>query len=185
MSFKDLCGAAYAVLFATADPMRPDKMAEILEIEEKAALEVLLTLQNNLDVEDSGVELLSLDGAFQLATKNKFGDVVKRALEIKKNTPLSQAALEVLAIVAYNQPVTRSFVEQVRGIDSSSVMSGLVEKGLIEESGRLDLPGQPLAYKTTENFLRCFSMSSLADLPPIEHEFVISEEEETAIGEEQ
>ena len=179
MSFKDLCAAAHAVLFATADPMRPDRLAEILEIEEKAAKEVLLTLQNNLDVEDSGVELICLDGAFQLATKNKFGDVVKRALEIKKNTPLSQAALEVLAIVAYNQPVTRSFVEQVRGIDSSSVMSGLVDKGLIEESGRLDLPGKPLAYKTTENFLRCFSMISLGDLPPIEHEFAPEEIEDT------
>ena len=88
-------------------------------------------------------------------------------LEIKKNTPLSNAAFEVLAIVAYNKNVTRSFVEQVRGVNSDGSISGLVEKGLIEEKGRLDLPGRPLVYGVTDRFLRCFSLSSLDDLPDL------------------
>ena len=88
-------------------------------------------------------------------------------MDIRRNTPLSQAAMEVLAIIAYNQPVTRPFVEQVRGVDCSAVMQGLQQKGLIEEKGRMDLPGRPLLYGTTQNFLRCFGVSSLEQLPPL------------------
>ena len=88
-------------------------------------------------------------------------------MEIKRRTPLSAAALEVLAVVAYNQPVTKSFIEQVRGVDCSGVISTLLEKNLIEESGRLELPGRPLLYSTTKNFLRCFSLSSLDELPEL------------------
>lgn len=170
MSECNLCASAYAVFFATAEPLLPEKLSEILQVSEEQAQSAIADLIKQLSDDSSGVELICLNGAYQLATKKQYGDIVKRALEIKKNTPLSQAALEVLAIVAYNQPVTRSFVEQVRGIDSSSVMAGLVEKGLIEESGRLDLPGKPLAYQTTDNFLRCFSMSDLGQLPPIDHD---------------
>jgi segregation and condensation protein B len=88
-------------------------------------------------------------------------------MDIRRNTPLSQAAMEVLAIIAYNQPVTRPFVEQVRGVDCSAVVQGLQQKGLIEEKGRMDLPGRPLLYGTTSNFLRCFGISSLDQLPPL------------------
>jgi segregation and condensation protein B len=88
-------------------------------------------------------------------------------LEIKRNTPLSQAAFEVLAVVAYNQPITKSYIEQVRGVDCSGVISSLCQKKLIEEKGRLDLPGRPLIYGTTDRFLRCFSLNSLEDLPDL------------------
>ena len=88
-------------------------------------------------------------------------------MDLRRNTPLSQAALEVLAVVAYNQPVTKAFVEQVRGVDCSGVIGSLTAKGLVEEKGRLELPGRPLLYGTTENFLRCFNLQSLDDLPPL------------------
>ena len=102
-----------------------------------------------------------------MTTNEKYAEYIKKAFDIRRRTPLSPAALEVLAVVAYNQPVTKSFIEQVRGVDCSGVVSTLVEKGLIEERGRLELPGKPLLYGTTKNFLRCFSLKSLADLPPL------------------
>ena len=91
---------------------------------------------------------------------------VREVLDLKRGTPLSQAAMEVLAVVAYNQPVTKAFVEQVRGVDCSGVLSSLMQKDLLEERGRLELPGRPLLYGTTETFLRCFQLSSIEDLPP-------------------
>ena len=103
----------------------------------------------------------------RLKAKEELATFIKAALEIKKNSVLSPAAMEALTIVAYNQPVTKGFVEHVRGVDSSGVVNSLVDKGLLAEAGRLDLPGRPIAYKTTDNFLRCFRLSSLDDLPPI------------------
>lgn len=102
-------------------------------------------------------------------TRQEFAPFVQAALDIKRNIPLSQASMEVLAVVAYNSKpgVTRSFIEQVRGVDSSGVVANLQEKGLLEEAGRLDLPGRPVAYRVTDNFLRCFGMRSLEDLPPL------------------
>ena len=104
------------------------------------------------------------------------GEMVKRILDTRRNAPLSPAALEVLAIIAYNQPVSRSFIEQVRGVDSSSTVSKLMERGLIEEAGRLDLPGKPVAFRVTDTFLRVFGLGSLADLPPL-HDDPQKEEE--------
>ena len=117
--------------------------------------------------EDTPFILLELDQCYQMATRAEYAQVIRQALEVKNNAPLSQAALEVLAIIAYNQPVSRALVEQVRGVDSSSSVSGLLEKGLIEEAGRLDLPGRPVSFRTTDTFLRVFGLSSLADLPPV------------------
>ena len=111
--------------------------------------------------------MLRLGNRYQLCTRTEFAQSVRQALEIKRNAPLSQAAFEVLAVVAYNQPVTKSFVEQVRGVDCSGVVNTLCQKGLLEEKGRLELPGRPLLYGTTVEFLRCFSFSSLEDLPPL------------------
>ncbi len=106
---------------------------------------------------------------------------VRGLLEIKKNTPLSQAAFEVLAIVAYNKTVTRSFIEQIRGVDCSGPVSNLIQKGLIEEKGRLDLPGRPLVYGTTDRFLRCFSLNSLEDLPDLPDEAEKNDENQTSL----
>ena len=97
----------------------------------------------------------------------EYAPQIRTVMDLRRNTPLSQAALEVLAVVAYNQPVTKAFVEQVRGVDCSGVIGSLTAKGLVEEKGRLELPGRPLLYGTTENFLRCFNISSIDELPPL------------------
>ena len=167
MDFHNLVSAAEAILFASGEPITIDRLGEALELEEADTLKVLLGLGDRLDQSGSALEVVVLENAVQMCTRKEFEGAVRRALEIRKNTPLSPAAMEVLAIVAYNQPVTRGFVEQVRGIDSSSVITSLVEKDLLEERGRLDLPGRPIAYGTTATFLRCFGLSSLDDLPPL------------------
>ena len=100
-----------------------------------------------------------------MVSVKEYAKEIRTVMDLRRNTPLSQAALEVLAVIAYNQPVTKAFVEQVRGVDCSGVIGSLTTKDLIEEKGRLELPGRPLVYGTTENFLRCFSLSSLDDLP--------------------
>jgi segregation and condensation protein B len=114
-----------------------------------------------------GITIILLDNSCQMVSKKEFAPQIRTVMDLRRNTPLSQAALEVLAVVAYNQPVTKAFVEQVRGVDCSGVIGSLTTKGLVEEKGRLELPGRPLLYGTTENFLRCFNISSLDELPPL------------------
>lgn len=114
-----------------------------------------------------------------MVTRAEYAQVIQKALEVKNNTPLSQAALEVLAIIAYNQPVTKSFIEQVRGVDSGSVVNSLVAKGLVEEQGRLEIPGRPISYGTTEHFLRCFGMKNIEALPKLPQQTQMQQEEST------
>lgn len=163
--------AVEAILFAAGEPIDYERIAEALEIEPEYAEDLLVNLGASLDERGSGICLVKMDSMYQLCTRSEYSDKVRAVLEIKKNSPLSNAAFEVLAVVAYNQPVTKSFVEQVRGVDCSAVMQTLCQKGLIEERGRLDLPGRPLIYGTTAEFLKCFSVSSLDELPDLpEHE---------------
>ena len=164
-----------AMLFAAGDPVEPEKLADVLKLDIENVIKMLGYLEAKYDESGSGLRLIRVDGKYQICTREAYADGVRALLEIKKNTPLSPAAFEVLAIVAYNKAVTRSFVEQVcarcseqvRGVDCSGPISGLVQKGLIEEKGRLDLPGRPLVYGTTDRFLRCFSLNSLDDLPDL------------------
>ena len=167
MEIKAIEAALEAVLFASGDPIREDRLAEALQVDKPTVGKVLGQLIARYDGPEHGVQIVRLDGSVQMVTKAEQAAVVKRALEITRDTPLSSAAMEVLSIIAYNQPVTRSFIEQVRGIDSSGVVSSLVGKGLIEECGRLELPGRPIAYRTTDNFLRCFGLQNLSQLPPL------------------
>lgn len=167
MNLKDLQARLEAVLFAAGEPIEVSKLSECLEIDEETLKEVTEHLSAQLEERNSGLCILRLDSKYQLCTKTKYADSVRRVLEIRKNTPLSNAAFEVLAIVAYNQPVTKSFVEQIRGVDCSGVMASLCQKNLIEEKGRLDLPGRPLLYGTTHEFLKCFCISSLEELPSL------------------
>ena len=160
---KDL----FAILFAAGEPLEEKKLCEALLVNYTQLSAGIKALQLNLTQWDLSVELRHLDDSVQLCSKIKFKEVIKRALDIKRNTPLSPAAMEVLAIIAYNQPVTRGFVEQIRGVDSSSVVVALAEKGLIEEAGRMELPGRPIAYKTTHVFLRCFGLTCLEELPNV------------------
>ncbi len=156
-----------AMLFAAGDPVEAAKLAEVLEVDIETVTKMLGHLSALYDERDSGLMLIRVDNKYQLCTREAHSEEVRKLLEIKKNTPLSNAAFEVLAIVAYNKTVTRAFIEQVRGVDCSGPIASLVQKGLIEEKGRLDLPGRPLIYGTTDRFLRCFSLNSLDDLPDL------------------
>lgn len=167
MKASKLEAAAEAILFAAGEPIELNRIADALEIEDDLCEQVLYNLAAKLDERNSGIAVLKLDDKYQLSSRTEFADVIRNVLELRKNTPLSQAAFEVLAVIAYNQPVTKSFVEQVRGVDCSGVIDTLCKKKLIEEKGRLDLPGRPLIYGTTPDFMRCFSISSLDELPSI------------------
>ena len=187
MEISNIQAAVEAVLFASGEPVESDKLCEAVGIVKEQLDEAVSALEKKYSSEDSGITLLSLNGSYQLATKEELAPFIKAALEIKKNSVLSPAAMEALTIVAYNQPVTKGFVEHVRGVDSSGVVNSLVDKGLLAEAGRLDLPGRPIAYKTTDNFLRCFKLTSLDDLPPIpdkQEQITIDEITENKVSEE-
>lgn len=156
-----------AMLFASGDPIDASKLAEVLDIDIETVTKMLGYLGASYDERESGLMLIRVDNKYQICTREEHSEEVRKLLEIRKNTPLSSAAFEVLAIIAYNKTVTKSFIEQVRGVDCSGPVSSLVQKGLIEEKGRLDLPGRPLIYGTTDRFLRCFSLNSLEDLPEL------------------
>lgn len=167
MDNKTLQAAAEAILFAAGEPVSAKRLADALETDMATVAGVLEDLSNELDTRSSGVCLKRLGDRYQLCTRSEYSEAVRQVLEMRRNAPLSQAAFEVLAVVAYNQPVTKSFVEQVRGVDCSGVMTSLAQKGLIDEVGRLDLPGRPIVYGTTPAFLRCFCIESLDELPPL------------------
>ena len=158
-------GALEAVLFACGEPLEIERLAEGLQIEKAAVRQQLLEYQQSLTSSERGIELRFLDDKVQLCSKVQYEQLIVSVAAMKKNAPLSNAAMEVLAVVAYNQPVTKSFIEQVRGVESGQVVNNLVEKGLVEEAGRLNVPGRPLTYRTTANFLRCFGLTNLGDLP--------------------
>ena len=162
---KEVLAATEAILFACGSPVEQQKLTEIMNITSEELKEACEELRLRYEDESSGIVLIALDDAYQLCTKPLVAEQVKKALEMRKVPPLSKAALEVLAIVAYNQPVTRSFIEMVRGVDSSYIVSGLADKGLIAECGTLDAPGRPLLFGTTDSFMRCFGLESLKDLP--------------------
>lgn len=156
-----------AVLFAAAEPIEYTKLATVLGMDDEQVLLIMDALQKKYDSEDCGICLLQLDQKYQLCSKKEFVEAVRNVLDLKRNTPLSQAAFEVLAIIAYNQPITKPYIEQIRGVDCSGVVNTLCQRGLVEEKGRLDVPGRPVLYGTTSDFLRCFSLNSLDDLPEL------------------
>lgn len=164
---ENLVSTLEAMLFAAGDPVEPTKLAEVLDIDIETIEKMLEHLGAQYDERNSGLMLIRVDNKYQICTREKYSDEVRKLMEIKKNAPLSNAAFEVLAVIAYNKTVTRSFIEQIRGVDCSGPISSLVQKGLIEEKGRMDLPGRPLIYGTTDRFLRCFSLNSLEDLPDL------------------
>lgn len=167
MDLNQLKAHMEAILFAHAEPLPAPRLAEILEVEDELVDKLLLMLRDDCDDNNRGIQLIKLESGWQYTTKQQSSELVKKALDTRRNMPLSTAALEVLAIIAYNQPVSRSFIEQVRGVDSSSTVASLVEKELIAEAGRLDLPGRPIAFSTTDAFLRAFGISALSELPPL------------------
>lgn len=167
MEIKQYQAAIEAIVFASGEPVAASRLAEVLDVDEETAVRLADDWMQDVNTRGGGLVVVRLDGRYQLCTNKEYAGYVRQAMDIRRNTPLSQAAMEVLAIVAYNQPVTKAFIEQVRGVDCGAVVQGLVTKGLVEEKGRLELPGRPLLYGTTADFLRCFGISSLDELPPL------------------
>ncbi len=170
MNDEKMQDAMEAILFASGDPVSVDRIASVLGLDVPTAGKLMAGLADRLNGMHGGICIRNLEDSWQMCTRPQYAEVVRTALDMRRNMPLSQAALEVLAVAAYNQPVTKAFVEKVRGVDCSGVISSLVSKGLLEEKGRLDLPGRPLLYGTTPDFLRCLGISSLRELPPLEEE---------------
>ncbi len=156
-----------AIIFAAGEPVEPARIAEALSVEESVVRHCVRRIRDRYVENKSPFDLVTLGDAVQMCTLPEYADAIKAALELRRAAPLSQAALEVLATVAYNQPVTRAFIEQVRGVDCSAIVRSLAEKGLIEEAGRLPIPGKPISYRTTAVFLRSFGLHGLEALPTL------------------
>lgn len=167
MTINEEVSIVEAILFAAGEPVEASRIAAAAGIEQDMVFKIIQLLNDRYEEKGSSMQVIRLADNYQLCVKADYIEYVRAAMETKKNSPLSPAAMEVLTIVAYNQPVTKGFVEHIRGIDSSSVVNSLVEKNLLEEAGRLDVPGRPIAYRTTSTFLRCFQLSSLDDLPAV------------------
>ena len=165
MELKEIESAIEGVLFAAGEPVGVERLCLALDIDRITADSVCQRLADAYRYERRGIRLVRLDNSYQLCSAPDYADIIRKAFEIRKPAKLSQPALEVLTIIAYYQPTTRAYVDQVRGVDSSYTMGLLQERKLIEECGRLQVPGRPRLYRTTKEFLRVFHLSSLEELP--------------------
>ncbi len=167
MDRKELESALEAILFASGEPVQVDRICVALDIDRPTAEQLLQKLMDYYAYERRGIRLLKIDDSWQLCSAPDYAETIRKAFEIRKPAKLSQPALEVLTIIAYYQPTTRAYVDQIRGVDSSYTVGLLLDRGLIEECGRLQVPGRPRQYRTTKQFLRAFHLSSLKDLPEL------------------
>ena len=156
-----------AVLFAAGDAVSLDRLCAALETPREDILAAARALEALYALENRGLMLRRIEDRLQLCSRPMYAEAARRVTESRRAATLSPAALEVLTIVAYRQPVTRAFIDQLRGVDSSNTVSSLAEKGLIEEAGRLEVPGRPILYRTTGRFLQAFALESLDDLPAL------------------
>lgn len=182
---KNPSAAIEAILFAAGYPMKYEKLAEVLSLTPSEVKRLVSELSEKYSSDEFGIMLLMFPETCQLCTKEQHIELIREALGIKRGGNLSSSSMEVLAIVAYNQPVTRSFVDLVRGVDSSYAMGSLTDKGLIETCGRLDAPGRPMLYGTTDKFLRVFGLNSVDELPDVQLLRASDEQMEIMIPEEE
>lgn len=161
-------GIIEAVLFASGDPVPLDKLSEIIGHDRKTTKGILTSLILKYEQMPRGIMLRELENSYQLCTKPEMDEYIARLGSIRRKQGLTPAAYETLAIVAYNQPVTKAYIEQIRGVSSDSVLTTLLERNLVREAGRDDAPGKPKLYETTEEFLRVFGFSSIKELPILE-----------------
>ena len=170
ITLEKVTAAIEAILYAAGHPVEYAKLSEVLGLSVKDVKNMVEAMSRDYNSEKSGrgVLLLTYPDTCQFATKEEFLPYIREALGIKRGGNLSNSTMEALAVVAYNQPVTRAYVDAVRGVDSSYAMTSLIDKGLIESLSRLDAPGRPMLYTTTDKFLRVFGLSSLEDLPETE-----------------
>lgn len=160
--------AIEGILFAAGEPVKTAKLAAVLEIETSAVEEAVRLLKYEYDTQERGLMIIDIDEGYQICSRPEYYNYIQIILGEQRRQALSNAAMEALAIIAYKQPVTRGQVEYIRGVNSDSAVNRLVERGLIEECGHLDAPGRPNLYRTTQNFLRCFGLSTPKDLPELD-----------------
>ena len=165
MEMKEIESAIEGILFASGEPVHIDRICVAMDMDRPTVEQVLQKLMDYYAYERRGIRLLHIEDSWQLCSAPDYADIIRRAFEIRKPAKLSQPALEVLTIIAYYQPTTRAYVDQIRGVDSSYTMGLLQDRKLIEECGRLQVPGRPHLYRTTKQFLRAFHLTSLDDLP--------------------
>ncbi|MBR5136541.1 MAG: SMC-Scp complex subunit ScpB [Clostridia bacterium] len=165
-SMEQIKGIVEALLFTAGEPVSINRLADTIQADIAQIEDAGLQLQLDYSGDSRGLRVIRINNAFQMVTDSAMFDYICQLAEIEKRQQLSQAAYEVLSIVAYKQPVIRAVIEKIRGVGSDSSIAKLMERGLIYESGRLDIPGRPITYSTTDEFLRCMGYSSLADLPP-------------------
>lgn len=168
MELKELQRVVEAILFAAGERVELSRLAAALETDEKDVAAAVTALMDELSYNRRGIRILKLENGYQMVSSGEMADYITKALETRKPPRLSSSQLETLTIVAYYQPATKAMIEQIRGVDSSYSVGALLNKKLIEEAGRLNVPGRPILYKTTPDFLRTFGISSLEELPPIE-----------------
>lgn len=185
MDQEELQRAIEAILFAAGERIEVSRLSAVLETDENEIISAVDALADQLAFQRRGIRILKLESGYQMVSSGEMADYVTKALETRKPPKLSGSQLETLTIIAYYQPATKAMVEQIRGVDSAYSVAALLNKKLIEEAGRLNVPGRPIQYKTTPDFLRTFGISSLEELPPIEkiafgEPIEITEESQTA-----
>lgn len=167
MELKEMEAALEAILFAAGEPVAVERICLTLDLDRPTVEALCQRLADRYSYERRGLRLVRMDTSYQLCSAPEYAPFIRKAFESRKPAKLSQPALEVLSIIAYYQPVTRAYIDQVRGVDSSYTVGLLLERELIEEAGRLAVPGRPIQYRTTRNFLRSFGLSSLEELPEL------------------
>ena len=165
LEMREIEAAVEGILFASGEPVAVDRICVALDMDRSTVELVLQKLADHYSYERRGIRLVRMEDTWQLCSAPEYGDIIRKAFEIRKPAKLSQPALEVLTIIAYYQPTTRAYVDQIRGVDSSYTVGLLLERKLIEECGRLQVPGRPHLYRTTKAFLRAFHLNSWEDLP--------------------
>ncbi len=184
MELKELECTLEAILFAAGEPVELERICAALEVDRQTLEGILQNLSDTYSYQRRGMRLVRMEDSCQLCSAPEYAPTVRKALESRKPPRLSQPALEVLSVVAYFQPVTRAYIDQVRGVDSSYTVGLLLERELIEEAGRLAVPGRPIQYRTTKNFLRTFGLRSLEELPelPTQEEGQLTMEMQARLG---
>ncbi len=178
MDIREMEAVIEGLLFAAGDPVSLEKLAEILELDKKTTRLILSNMTVSMQNSKRGILLREIDGSYQLSSRPEHYEFIRKLVEPRQKQALSQAAFETLSIVAYNQPVTRARIETIRGVNSDSAITRLIDRNLIKDAGRMDTPGKPILYETTEEFLRSFGFRSVKDLPVIEMENLMIDEDQ-------
>ncbi len=168
MDIREIKAIVEAVLFAAGDAVELERLADIVDVDKRTLREILKKMMDDYSFERRGIHIIRMEDSYQMSTRGEYFEYVSRLAEPPRKQNLSNAALEVLSIVAYKQPVTRSSIEHIRGVNCDYIVNRLIERNFIEEKGRLDAPGRPILFGTTQHFLRIFGIESLADLPDYE-----------------